>query len=336
MLCLGLALALLAGCGRQARPQTGEPIRPAGEAARAGDYQRPLGAAVENEFAQEDTTYRRLLTERFTSVTPENALKWALAEPERGEFDFSEMDAIVHFAERTGKRVRGHPLVWDQQLPDWVDDLSERELAAAFDRHIRAIATRYRGKVAEWDVVNEPLEDDGSLTQSVFMRKLGPGYIARAFRVARAADPDAKLFLNEIGAEPPSAKGNALYNLVKSLKRRDVPIDGVGLQTHRSDEGYPTRQTLVAEFERYRKLGLEVAITEMDVTSDSATGSEGQAFAYHAAAAACAEAPNCTGVTVWGVTDNHSWLGEDKHPLLFGADGRPKQAMAVVERILKR
>jgi endo-1,4-beta-xylanase len=257
-------------------------------------------------------------------------------EPEQGKFDFSEMDAIVRFAQLTHKRVRGHPLLWDQQLPDWVGDLSKEELAAAMDRHITTIAKRYRGKIAEWDVVNEPFDDDGSLTESVFMKKLGAAYIGRAFRTARAADPEATLFLNEIGAEPGVPKNKALYNLVKFLKDRDVPIDGVGLQNHRSDEGYPTREQLLGEFARYRKLGVKVAITEMDVISDSASGSEGQTFAYQAAAAACVSAPNCTGLTVWGITDEHSWLGADKHPLLYDAGGKPKPAVAALKRILER
>src|SRR3954453_16980568 len=151
VVCVVVVAALVAGCG-DGHKQTGAPIKTgAVKAAKRSDYTRPFGAAVEDEFATGDSTYRRLLISHFTSITPENALKWALVEPKPGKFDFSEMDALAAFAQKTGKRLRGHPLVWDQQLPDWVagGDWTRAKLTAVLRRHIRTIVSRYRGKVAE-------------------------------------------------------------------------------------------------------------------------------------------------------------------------------------------
>jgi endo-1,4-beta-xylanase len=333
------ALLVLVAMHRRGVPETGAPIR-IGDItpAEPSQYRRPLGTAVQNAYAQEDAAYRRLLISRFTSVTPENALKWSYVEPERGKFDFREADAIVDFAERTHKRVRGHTLVWDQQLPDWVakHDWSRQELIAVLKEHIQTVMRHFRGKIAEWDVVNEPLEDNGRLTPSVFLKVLGPSYIPLAFRLAHEADPHARLFLNEIAAEPGVPKAKALYDLVKGLKQEGVPIDGVGLQNHRTVDSFPTEHALQNTFAAYRRLGLDVAITEMDVDTQGDDAGARQAQAYAAAAKACAAAANCTGLTVWGITDDHSWLGEDAHALLYADGGRPKPAANAVLGVLRR
>ena len=327
-------VALLAGCGgdedepKGPIPVDNEPI------ARNADV-KPLGAAVEAVHALEDDAYRDLLITRFTSITPENAMKWDIIEPERGKFDFEEADTLVDFARKTGKRVRGHPLVWDEQLPDWVEegDWTASELREVLRDHIRAVAARYRGRIDEWDVVNEPLAEDGTFARNVWFRTLGPGWVPYAFRVAHRVDPKAKLFLNEIFAEKPGPKSRALITLARYLARRGVPIDGVGFQHHTTGEDAPSRARLRALFRATERLGLSAAITEMDV---GATEPRRQARVYWDAARVCVRAPNCTGLTIWGVTDRWSWLGSDALALPFDEHARAKPAARALDRALLR
>lgn len=332
------ALALATGCGEGESAESVEP--PPGPIPVDSDpiardaYAKPLGAAVEAGHAHEDAAYRSALITRFTSITPENAMKWSVVQPERGEFDFAAADVLIEFARRAGKRVRGHPLVWDVQLPGWLEDgdWSRAELRRVMRDHIRTLVRRYRDDVDEWDVVNEPLADDGSLADNVWLRTLGPGWVAYAFRVARRADPDAKLFLNEIDAELPGPKSRALLRVARRLKRDGEPIDGVGFQNHTTGNDAPGPDRLRELFREVREIGLSVAITEMDV---GATVPSVQARVYREAAEVCAEAPHCTSLTVWGVTDPHSWLGADAAALPLDAQGEPKPAFEALVGALR-
>ena len=323
---------IASGCGNGGDP--GGPIPVDSDPIAPGAYSKPLGAAVENRHARRDDAYRERLITTFTSVTPENEMKWAEIQPERGEFDFEEADVLMDFARDTNKRVRGHALVFDLQLPEWLteEDWTPQELTDVMRTHIHTVVRRYRGRIAEWDVVNEPLAGDGSLERNLFYRVLGPGYIAQAFRFARQADPNARLFLNEIGAER-GRKSTALFVLAEALKKRGVPIDGIGFQNHTTGRDSPSPARLRKLFRAARRLGLDAAITEMDV---GATEEGPQARVYGQAARVCAEEPNCTGLTVWGVTDRWSWLGEDAKPLPFDEDGEPKPALGTLVGPLRR
>ena len=300
----------------------------------AGAYAKPLGAAVEVAHARDDEAYRKRLITVFTSITAENAMKWDRIEPEPGRFDFAEADELARFAKRTGKRLRGHPLVYDLQLPSWLTDRhwTAPELRAVLRRHIRTIVSRYRGRVAEWDVVNEPLADDGRFEPNLFHRVLGPGYVPFAFRVAHRADPHARLFLNEIDAER-GPKSTALFVLARGLVHQGVPIDALGFQNHTTGRDAVEPRRLRQLFRGARRLGLDAAITEMDV---GGTEEGPQARTYREAARACAHAPNCTGLTVWGITDRFSWLTEGAHPLPFDGHGDPKPALDALVRPLRR
>jgi endo-1,4-beta-xylanase len=248
------------------------------------------------------------------------------------------MDALVAYATGTGKRIRGHPLLWHEQLPAWLTggSFTASQMTAVIRRHVQAVVSRYRGRVGEWDVVNEPLDQNGSLRNDVFLAALGTEYIAVAFRAAREADPHATLMLNQIGAEPPSPQSRALLDLVRRLKRNGVPIDGVGLQNHRLDGSASTAAQFERAFAAYRRLGLKVAITEMDMPVRSPADRPRQARAYRDAADACVAAPNCSGLTVWGVTDKYSWLGPAGEPLLFDAHARAKASLRGVLAALRR
>jgi endo-1,4-beta-xylanase len=326
-----LLAALAGGCGNGGDP--GGSIPADGEPILRNAYSKPLGAAVENSHARRDDAYRERLTTTFTSVTPENAMKWAQIQPERGQFDFEEPDIFMEFARATNKRVRGHALLFDLQLPEWLteQDWTPQALTDVMRTHIRTVMGRYRGRIAEWDVVNEPLADDGTLERNIFYRVLGPGYISQAFRFAREADPQAKLFLNEVGAEQ-GRKSTALFVLAAGLKKRGVPIDGIGFQNHTTGKDTASPRRLRQLFREARKLGLDAAITEMDV---GGTEEGPQARVYLQTARVCVRAPNCTGLTVWGVTDRWSWLGEDARPLPFDEDGEPKPALDALVRTLR-
>jgi endo-1,4-beta-xylanase len=197
----------------------------------------------------------------------------------------------------------------------------------------------YKADVGVWDVVNEPISDRGTLRQSVFERRLGPGFIADAFQTARAADPNAKLYLNEIGAEGINAKSNRLYEIVRDLKAQGVPIDGVGFQTHANlTAGVPP--SFVDNMRRFRALGLDVAITEADVAlrlPPSAAGLRKQAEIYAQIVRDCL-AVECRSLTFWGFTDGRSWISETQAGMgaatLLDEELRPKPAFFAVQQAL--
>jgi endo-1,4-beta-xylanase len=334
---LAVLAALAAGCGGASGddelspgpiPIDSNPIAPSA-------YVKPLGTAAEPEHAFEDDAYRKQLIATYTSVTPENAMKWELVEPDRGKFDFGKADRAMQFARRTHKRVRGHTLVWEYQLPAWLEDQdwSPGDLREVMREHITGVMSRYRGEIDEWDVVNEPLTSEGGLKRSLWLQTLGPGYIAYAFEVAHRVDPGAKLFVNELNAELPGPKSHSLLALARHLKRSGVPIDGVGFEFHVTGEHAPSRARIRELAHATANMGLSFAITEMDVRD---TNERQQARVYGDAAQVCANEPNCTGLTVWGVTDRFSWLGEDADPLPFDDDGNPKPALRALVEPLRR
>jgi endo-1,4-beta-xylanase len=327
------AAAYFARGGADAKPLPGTPLRELGE-------QRgiEIGTAVRGDVLKRNRAYRQLVAAQFSSVTPENEMKWYAIEPERGAFDFDAGDDIVERAHAAGQQVRGHTLVWHAQLPRWVRRLGPQELRAAMREHILRVMRHYAGDVGVWDVVNEPVSDRGDLRRSVFMRRLGPGFIADAFRTARAADPEAKLYLNEIGAEGIDAKSNRLYELVAGLKAAGAPIDGVGFQAHANLRGVPAG--FVENMRRFKSLGLDVAITEADVglrMPPSAADLDAQAEVYARIARDCL-AVECRSLTFWGFTDGRSWISETQAGMgaatLLDEQLRPKPAFAAVQRAL--
>jgi endo-1,4-beta-xylanase len=292
----------------------------------------PIGAAVEAALL-DDPAYVRTLLREFNAVTPENAMKWGPVHPTEHGWDFAPADRIVDFAAVHNLRVHGHTLVWHQQLPGWLAAaLGRRQLTRALAEHVETLVGRYRGRVAGWDVVNEAMGDRGRLRRTLFLRVLGSGYLATAFRLAHAADPDARLYYNDYGAEAAGAKSDAVYALVRRLLDQGVPLHGVGLQMHLRATHPPASDAIRANVARLAALGLEVRISEMDVRIRRVRRPDPlavQARVYHDAIAACADTPGFAGVTFWGVSDAHSWIdarfGEDD-PLLLDVDYAPKPA----------
>ncbi|WP_305789697.1 endo-1,4-beta-xylanase [Symbioplanes lichenis] len=258
-----------------------------------------------------EAAYKTIADTEFNLVVPENAMKWDATEPTQGQFTFTAGDTVAAYAAQTGKELYGHTLVWHSQLPNWVSGLDATALRTAMLNHVTTVATHFKGKVGSWDVVNEAFSDngDGSRRSSVFQTKLGDGYIADAFRAARAADPGAKLCINDYSIENIGAKSTAIYNLVRDFKAQGVPIDCVGFQAHLILGQVPG--DMRANLQRFADLGVDVRVTELDIrmaTPPDATKLAQQASDYRAVVTNCLAVTRCQGVTVWGVTDKYSWI----------------------------
>ncbi len=319
--------------GGDAKPLPGPTLR---ELAKKRGLE--VGTAVRSDVLERNRAYRQVIAAQFSTVTPENEMKWDFSEPERGKFQFGPADEIVSAARDAGQKVRGHTLVWHAQFPDWLRDLSPQELRAAVHSHIRKVMGHFAKDVGVWDVVNEPITDNGGLRESIFQRRLGAGFIADAFRTARAADPNAKLYLNEIGAEGINPKSNRLYDVVRGLKADGVPVDGVGFQTHANLNGLPA--DMVDNMRRFKALGLDIAITEADVAlklPPSAADLEAQAKIYAQIVANCL-AVDCRSLTFWGYTDGRSWIPETQAGMgaatMLDGSLRPKPGFFAVQKAL--
>jgi endo-1,4-beta-xylanase len=295
----------------------------------------------------EDSGYAQLASGAFDAVTPENELKWEVVEPERGMFDWGPADRVISFAEQHHQRVRGHTLVWHLQNPAWVVNLHPtREQAIVLLRdHIRRVVSHYRGRVAEWDVVNEAVRDsDGELRATPWLRWIGPDYIEIAFRAARKADPDARLVYNDYGAEQEGTKQRGVLRLLRRLVEHRVPVDAVGLQGHVSTRPLPGLANVLRQ---YADLGLDVVFTEVDVRVEIKNGVprhgraalSAQARQYATLGRACVTLSACKGFVVWGVDDANSWVPE-AYPgrgaaTLFDANLKPKPAYAALQAALR-
>ena len=305
---------------------------------------RALGAAVDwQEFAL-DPALASTFLRHFDGLTAENEMKMYALQPAAGQFDFREADEMVNWALAAGKRVRGHTLVWGNQLPWWVQlgIWTPETLRPVMRDHIRTVMQHFDGRVREWDVVNEAIGSDGKPMDNVWLRTLGPGYVEEAFRAARAADPDAKLFYNDNGIDlPDDPHTKAVLRMVADFKRRGVPIDGVGIQNHVSTRYNASYEQMAEVMRRFRALGVEVAVTEMDVRKDSGGGPAAetarQAHVYGQYAKACRLEPRCGSFTVWGVGDRYSWYTNPTlEPLLFDKNLRAKPAYTAVSDWLRR
>jgi endo-1,4-beta-xylanase len=296
---------------------------------------RLIGAAIGASHLSE-AAYAATAAAAFDFVTPENEMKWDATEPAQNVFTFAAGDAITSFARQNGMKVKGHNLVWHSQLPDWVSAITDpTALHDAMINHVTQVGSHYRGQVMAWDVVNEAVADGGqSLRNSIFYQYLGAGYIDDAFKAAHAADPGALLFYNEYGAEGGGAKSDFVYNMVKGMLARGVPINGVGLQMHTGPaDTSPSAVQVTTNMQRLEALGLNVMISEMDVQI-CAGNVDSQRIRFHDIVAVCVAEPLCLAVTAWGVSDKYSWLNggtcATPQPLLFDGNYAPKPAYAGV------
>ncbi len=303
-----------------------------------------VGVALQSDRL-DDPAVAELVATQFSSLTAENEMKWPSIETERDEMDFTGADRLVDAADAGGMEVRGHTLVWGQEvgngMPEWLDGLSSAEVEDELGEWIDTSVGRYAGRVDRWDVVNEPIALSGGVVDdNVFSEALGPDWVAWALERAHSADPGAELWINEHSVEQQPEKAEALIALVEDLQAAGAPLDGVGLQTHAFSGQAPPPGTFAQLVERLRALGVAVAITEMDVPLVGGTTETTQADAYAQIVGECVAA-GCEEITLWGLDDGHTWLdaflGQERtDPLLFDRDLQPKPAFDAVHQALQR
>jgi len=369
-----LAAALAAAITSPAAAQAPIPDVARAEAplrgAYAGDFLVGGTLNLDHVYGR-DLAGRALVVHHFNAISPENLLKWESVEPQPGRYAFEAADWYVNYGVENGMFVVGHTLVWHQQTPPWVfmgadgQPATRDTLLARMRRHIHYVVGRYRGRIRGWDVVNEVLDEDGTLRQSPWLRIIGPDYIRLAFQYAHEADPQAELYYNDYSLEMPEKRAGAV-RLVRELKARGVPITGVGLQGHHKMD-WPTLEAEDSTIDAFAALGVKVMITELDIDVLPRQGFGAEVSARGPQGCDCRMNPYVTGlpdsvqqalarryadffalyrrhrgvitrVTFWGVTDRDSWLndwpvrGRTNHPLLFGWRGEAKPAFDAVLR----
>ena len=314
----------------------------------------PIGVAVSKRTLKGDDA--RLLLTEFNSITPENSMKMESLHPREDFYFWNDADSIVDFAQKHHLRIRGHNLCWHEQVPNWIfrdhaGNLVTKEiLLKRLKDHINTVVKRYKGKIYAWDVLNEVIgdADDEFIRNSLWYQICGDEYIAKAFEYAHDADPDALLFYNDYNTERP-IKRDKIYRLLKKLIDQKVPIHGIGLQAHWSIFE-PSGEELRKAIELYSSLGLQIHITEFDMSiypwekerrakrpgeNDQLTSEleQKQIKQYEKAFKIFrAYKNNITSVTFWNVSDRYTWLdsypvpGRKNYPLLFDQKLQRKKA----------
>jgi endo-1,4-beta-xylanase len=325
----------------EAQPPLGEQAAEAvavggGLKALAATHGITFGGVAKRSALDSDAPFRATLTREFNLVTPENELKMKFIQPNRrDEFLWSDADTLVNYARTHGLALHGHTLVW-YKVPTWVDSTALGEREAVMKTFITTVATRYKGKVWAWDVVNEAFNDDGSYRNSVWYQAMGTGFVDKAFWTARTADPGAKLVYNDYGIETINAKSDAVYAMIKGLLAKGVPFDGLAFQMHIKQKGL-NYASFADNMRRFAALGIQLYVSEMDVATDShpATAADlaAQADVYWNILDRVLQQPAVKAFQLWGVTDKYTWL-PDNDPLLFDASYQAKPAYAALEHRL--
>ncbi|MBC8095712.1 MAG: endo-1,4-beta-xylanase [Akkermansiaceae bacterium] len=329
-----------------------------------------IGAALNpSQFTEANTAQAALIKKQFNSITPENVMKWEVIHPAPEHYDFGPGDRYVAFGVANGMFIIGHTLVWHEQTPPWVFEnghggpTDRATLLARMSNHIHTVVGRYQGRVKGWDVVNEALNEDGSLRQTPWLKIIGEDYLVKAFEFAHAADPDAELYYNDFSIENESKRQGAIA-LIGKLQAAGVRVTGIGIQEHARLD-WPSPELVDDTITAFGKLGVKVMITELDFNVLPARFNDRSADVSHREAADPRLNPYTNGlpdsvqqslarrygelfavyvkhsqiverVTFWGVTDGDSWLnnwpivGRTAHPLLFDREGRPKPALEAV------
>ena len=287
-------------------------------------------------------------------MVAENEMKMESLQPSKGQFSFGSADQLVSLATANNMAVRGHCLVWHTQQPEWLSSdgkkndkgWSRQEALDIMKSHITKVLQHYQGKVSEWDVVNECLDDDQSiirtnpngykLRQTVWQQAIGDDYIDSAFVYARQADPSIMLYLNDYDVEMQGkAKAVAFYNLAKHLQAQNIPLDGVGLQCHFSI-GDVDSVKLEKTIRLFDEAGLKCIITELDmgIPSTSEDNLEEQARNYRVITDIVLNNDNCPNLVIWGIKDNDSWRSAS-NPLLYDSGLSKKKAWYAVRSALR-
>ena len=329
-----------------------------------------IGAAVNQaQFEERDSRGDPIVAAQFNTISPENVLKWESVHPRPDGYNFDPADRYVAFGEKHKMFIIGHCLVWHSQVPRWVfqdaegKPLGRDALLERMHDHIRTVVGRYKGRIGGWDVVNEALNEDGTLRQSPWYRIIGEDYLAKAFQFAHEADPQAELYYNDYSLEN-EAKRKGAVELIQKLKAAGAPVTAIGLQGHDKMD-WPTVEQEDAAITAFAGLGIKVNITELDIdvlpravrgdTADITLNVAAQAKlnpytqglpdeVQQALARRYADLfrvflkhrDAITRVTFWNVTDGDSWLnnspvrGRTNYPLLFDRQGKAKPAFDAV------
>ncbi len=328
-------------------PSSDEPLRVLAKQLRDKGRELYVGCAVPSNFSSGD---QNIVKTEFDIVTCENDMKIGTISPGQNQFNYSGGDRIVNFAKQNGMLVHGHAFVWHKYNPGWVDGTKYM-----MESYINAVGNHFKGNVYAWDVVNEAIQRDGSFRinsigssgqdgSSVFGQRQGKQYIEDAFIAARKVDPYAKLVYNDYDLVTRDTKFDGVYNMVKDLKSRNIPIDGVGFQMHLGpDFTEATARAFGEKMQRLADIGIESYVTEMDVGApdSSQSGLNKQADIYRWIMEECVKQPYCRVFQVWGVRDSQSWrinpdAPEDRAiaPLIFNDNGQKKPAYYAIQEVL--
>jgi len=305
-----------------------------------------IGAAVAMPLL-DSAEYRQTLSREFNLCVAENAFKMEALRPARDRFDFRQVDRLCAFAQTNRLKLRGHTLVWQNQMPWWLShgQWTRDEALAIMKDHITTVMQHCQGKVYAWDVVNEAISDEAPhhpiRPDSFWTKTVGPDYVEKAFEFARAADPQAVLYYNDFSNEGLGSKSDAVYQLVKRLKAKGL-VDAVGWQCH-LESGWKAGEAETRNAERLAKLGLEIAITELDfriVLPVTPEKLQTQAESYRSVLWLCLAQPNIKALVFWGFTDKSSWIPQFVKgagaALIFDEQYQPKPAYAALSEELTK
>ncbi len=317
-------------------------VRDRADFARAGARLRNLatnrgimiGYASRFEFFHRPDSglYTEIAAQEFDLVTPENAMKMDYLNPFPGRFQFAETDNLVSFAQQNGMTVHAHPLVWHRQLPDWILETSVSERKVHMREYIDHIMTRYQDTIPLWDVVNEPLEENGTLRNSIWFEAMGEEYINTAFRQARLSAPNATLLLNEYDIAAAGPKSDGFFSLLDRLQQAQTPIDGVGFQLHLWSD-FNQFDDVRNSFQKAAERNLDIYVTELDVAIADGGNEQQQAEVYRQIMTICLQQERCKALQTWGFTDQYSWR-RNFSPLIFDRAYQPKPAYSALQEAL--
>lgn len=293
-----------------------------------------FGSAISPVFYMQADggVYESIAATEFGILTPESSMKWEAINPLPGRFEFADMDNLVSFASQNGMQVRGHPLVWHRSLPEWVEDTGTADREVHMREFITRVMDRYGDAVTHWDVVNEPVEADGSLRNSLWLEAMGESYIDIAFAQAEALDPGATLVLNEFDIGFAGPKMDGLLDLLDRLIEREVPLDAVGFQLH-VFSSFNQYDELATNMAAVAERGLDIHITELDVAIVEGENEQDQAEVYQRIIETCLAQPRCTVIQTWGFTDRYSFR-RMQEPLYFDAAYSTKPAYQALQSAL--
>jgi len=351
------AISLLVAACSGSQKNSASPDMPSLKTVFKDDF--AIGTALNAEQIEEkDPKAAVLVPQQFNMATPENIMKAEVIHPQWGTYNFDLADKMIEYGKKHNIKINGHTLIWHSQLPAFARQIqSVDSFKTFFTDHINTVAGRYSGKIFSWDVVNEALNEDGTMRKSVFLNKMGDGFVTEAFRLAAAASPNTELYYNDYNNEQPAKRAGCIA-LIKKVQAAGVRIDGVGIQGHWHVGKVPLKD-IEESILQYSALGLKVMFTELDievlprnfqgadvnqrVKSDPSLNPyvNGLPDSVQQQLATDYQAlfnlflkhkDKITRVTFWGVNDGQSWLngwpvrGRTNYPLLFDRQFMPKPA----------